>query len=67
MPGYFHKAAFYVVNFAVEIVVVALYAGMRVDRRFWVPDGAKGPGSYERREAIEKQGSVEKEGSEAEV
>lgn len=53
LPAYYHKAAFYLVNFGVEIVVVALYAGARVDRRFWVPDGAKGPGSYGHREAIE--------------
>lgn len=40
MPDRFSKAAFYVVNFGVEIVVVYLYALGRVDRRFWVPNGA---------------------------
>lgn len=46
LPDYFEKAAFYVLNFGVEIVTVYMYALARVDRRFHVPDGAKGPGSY---------------------
>ncbi|KAJ4994039.1 hypothetical protein SVAN01_00516 [Stagonosporopsis vannaccii] len=58
LPGYYHKAAFYMVNFGVEIMVVALYAGARVDRRFWIPDGARGPGSYGQREAIESTPAV---------
>jgi len=45
-PKYYSKACFYIFNFTVEIVVVYLYAIIRVDRRFWIPDGAKGPGSY---------------------
>jgi hypothetical protein len=35
-----------VFNFAVEVVVVYLYAVMRQDLRCWIPDGAHGPGSY---------------------
>lgn len=46
LPGYFHKACFYIFNFALEIVIVYFYAIMRVDLRFHVPNGAKGPGSY---------------------
>jgi Protein of unknown function (DUF3112) len=46
LPAYFHKAAFYIVNFGVEIIVVWMYAILRVDRRFHIPDGAHGPGSY---------------------
>ncbi|CAI6276990.1 unnamed protein product [Periconia digitata] len=46
LPSYFHKACFYVFNFVVEILVVYLYAAMRADLRFWIPNGAKGPGSY---------------------
>jgi Protein of unknown function (DUF3112) len=46
IPGYYHKAAFYLVNFGVEIIVVHMYAILRVDRRFHIPDGARGPGSY---------------------
>lgn len=45
-PAYFHKAWFYVMNFGVEVVIVYMYAAMRVDLRFWVPDGARGFGSY---------------------
>lgn len=40
MPRYFSRAAFYVANFTVEILVVYLYALVRVDLRFWVPNGA---------------------------
>ncbi|KAF2734927.1 hypothetical protein EJ04DRAFT_601850 [Polyplosphaeria fusca] len=46
LPGYFSKACFYVFDFGMEILVVYLYGIMRVDLRFWTPDGAKGPGSY---------------------
>ncbi|KAF2121478.1 hypothetical protein BDV96DRAFT_564324 [Lophiotrema nucula] len=55
MPAYFHKAAFYIFNFAVEILTVYLYAIIRVDLRFWIPNGAKGPGSYEAQRLSEKQ------------
>jgi hypothetical protein len=34
-------------NFGVEILTVYLYAIMRVDLRFHIPNGARGPGSYE--------------------
>ena len=43
---YQSKACFYVFNFAIEVIVVALYAVVRVDKRFHVPDGSKGPGDY---------------------
>lgn len=46
MPWYFHKAAFYICYFAVEITVVLMYAAFRVDKRFYIRDHAKGPGSY---------------------
>ncbi|KAF2263354.1 hypothetical protein CC78DRAFT_284728 [Lojkania enalia] len=58
MPGYFSKACLYIFNFVVEILVVYLYAIMRVDLRFYVPDGAKGPESYERNQT-EENGAVE--------
>ncbi|KAL9079191.1 MAG: hypothetical protein Q9157_001900 [Trypethelium eluteriae] len=45
-PWYFSKAAFYCFNFVIEILVVALYAAGRIDRRFIIPDGAHGRGSY---------------------
>jgi len=46
LPWYFSRAAFYVFNFGLEILVVYFYALVRIDQRFHVPDGAKGPGSY---------------------
>lgn len=46
LPGYFNKACFYIFNFGVEVMVVYLYAIARVDLRFHIPNGAKGPGSY---------------------
>lgn len=59
-PAWYHsKACFYVFNFAIEAVVVWLYAIMRVDRRFHVPDGSKGPGDYSRVVAQEKEAETE--------
>jgi hypothetical protein len=46
LPTYFAKPAFYIFNFGVEILVLYLYALVRVDVRFHVPNGAKGPGDY---------------------
>lgn len=46
LPGYLGKAPFYFFNFFVEIQTVFFYAIMRVDLRFHIPNGAKGPGSY---------------------
>ncbi|MCJ1438290.1 hypothetical protein MMC27_007678 [Xylographa pallens] len=40
------KACFYVFDFSVEVLVIWLYILVRVDRRFYVPDGSKGPGDY---------------------
>lgn len=61
LPRYFSRACFYVFNFAVEVLVVYLYALMRIDLRFHVPNGASGPGSYTVRaddsEDIEKRGN----------
>jgi hypothetical protein len=46
-PAWYHsKACFYIFNFAIEIIVVALYAAIRVDRRFHIPNGAHGAGAY---------------------
>ncbi|KAF3007485.1 hypothetical protein E8E13_005162 [Curvularia kusanoi] len=52
MPAYFNKAALYCVDFGVEVLTVGLYAVTRVDLRFHVPDGAKGPGSYTKAKII---------------
>ncbi|CZR64936.1 uncharacterized protein PAC_14836 [Phialocephala subalpina] len=47
-PWYVSKACFYLFNFTIEIIVVALYAAIRVDKRFHVPDKSHGPGDYSR-------------------
>ncbi|KAL6709035.1 hypothetical protein ACN47E_002162 [Coniothyrium glycines] len=60
MPAYFHKACFYIFNFGVEIALVCLYAVMRVDLLFHIPNGAKGPGSYDGTQAPRREGEDEK-------
>lgn len=63
-PAWYHsKACFYVFNFSVEIVAVTLYTVMRVDRRFHVPDGAKGPGDYAGRWKIQSEEDLWKAGA----
>jgi hypothetical protein len=56
MPADLAKPAFYIMNFGVEILVLYLYALVRVDIRFHVPNGAKGPGNY----AVAKKGEEER-------
>lgn len=49
-PAWYHsKACFYIFNFTVEIIVVYLYVALRVDTRFYVPDGARRAGDYSRK------------------
>lgn len=49
-PAWYHaKWCFYFFNFVIEIIIVYLYALLRVDRRFHIPDGSKGPGAYSQR------------------
>ncbi|KAK5654625.1 hypothetical protein OQA88_6946 [Cercophora sp. LCS_1] len=46
-PAWYHsRAAYYIFNFGVELLVVYAYGLARFDRRFHVPDGSKGPGDY---------------------
>lgn len=45
---YHSRPAFYCFNFVVELLVVFSYVVARFDRRFHVPDGSDGPGSYGR-------------------
>ncbi|OSS53437.1 hypothetical protein B5807_00416 [Epicoccum nigrum] len=47
-PWYFQKVCFYVFNFVTEVIVIGMYALVRVDLRFYVPDGAKRAGDYSR-------------------
>ncbi|KAI4241966.1 MAG: hypothetical protein L6R42_011143, partial [Xanthoria sp. 1 TBL-2021] len=58
-PTYYNKGCFYFFNLTVEVLVIFLYLVVRVDRRFHVPDGSKGPGDYSRRNlSDEKEGNV---------
>jgi len=46
-PAWYHaKWCFYFFNFVIEIIVIYLYLLIRVDRRFHIPNGSKGPGDY---------------------
>ena len=48
-PAWFDsKAAFYVIEFGFEIIVVYLFLFTRFDRRYWVPNGSSKPGDYSR-------------------
>jgi hypothetical protein len=46
-PAWYHgRACFYCFGYTIEIMVVYLYAAVRVDQRFYVPNGSSGPGDY---------------------
>ena len=46
-PAWYHsKACFYLFNLTIEFIVVLLYVVVRVDRRFYVPDGSRRAGDY---------------------
>ncbi|KAI1624527.1 hypothetical protein EDD37DRAFT_416198 [Exophiala viscosa] len=51
------KWCFYFFNFLLEIIVVYLYIILRVDLRFHIPDGSKGPGDYVRETKPGKEAS----------
>ncbi|KAK2054611.1 hypothetical protein LY76DRAFT_628819 [Colletotrichum caudatum] len=42
----YSKAVFYTTGFMFELLVIALYAMLRVDERFYIRDGSSGPGDY---------------------
>lgn len=48
------KAAFYVFLFVLEIIILYFFIAMRIDRRFYVPDGSSKRKSFEVPEAEEK-------------
>jgi hypothetical protein len=54
---YDSKACFYLFNFTIEWIVVFLYAVIRVDKRFIIPDKAHGPGAYGGHKKEEKKRS----------
>ncbi|KAH0367921.1 hypothetical protein KCU65_g4290, partial [Aureobasidium melanogenum] len=45
-PWYFNRGIFYAFGFGVEIIILFFFMAVRVDKRFIIPDGAKGPYSY---------------------
>jgi hypothetical protein len=46
-PAWYHgRACYYCFNFLTDLVISAVFIFARFDRRFIVPDGAKGPGDY---------------------
>jgi hypothetical protein len=48
-PGWYDtKAAFYVILFGFEVIIVYLFIFTRIDRRFLVPNGSNKPGDYSR-------------------
>ncbi|KAL3473852.1 hypothetical protein BJX99DRAFT_272037 [Aspergillus californicus] len=53
---YQKKAAFYVFNFVLEIIILCLLTFTRIDKRFYIPDGSTRPGDYS---GIKKQESEE--------
>lgn len=46
LPSYLGKGPFYILNFLFEFQTVMMYAILRIDQRYHIPNGAKGPGSY---------------------
>jgi hypothetical protein len=54
-PAWYHsKACFYVFNFTIDILVVAIFFVGRVDQRFWVPNGSSKVRHYRRDGGSEK-------------
>ncbi|RDW64619.1 hypothetical protein BP6252_10270 [Coleophoma cylindrospora] len=47
------KVLFYITGFLLEIIVVYLYAILRIDLRFHIPDGSRGPGDYSGMNVVE--------------
>ncbi|PYH43993.1 uncharacterized protein BP01DRAFT_424557 [Aspergillus saccharolyticus JOP 1030-1] len=48
-PAWYHsKACFYVFNFTLEILLLCLLTGTRIDKRFFIPNGSTRPGDYSR-------------------
>lgn len=56
-PGpYQSKVCFYIFYFTLELLVIWTYLIARIDQRFHVPDGSRGPGDYSRSMGYEKEG-----------
>jgi hypothetical protein len=64
MPRYFSKGAFYGVTFTIEVLVVYLYAILRVDLRFHTSDGASKHKTFQ---SLEMKAAEKDDGAEAEA
>lgn len=51
----FGKPVFYTTQFLLEIIVVAMYALLRFDLLFHVPNGSSGPGDYQRERRADEE------------
>ncbi|KAH8194286.1 hypothetical protein TruAng_011545 [Truncatella angustata] len=46
-PAWYHgRGPYYAFNYGLDLVTTYLYLGVEFHKRFFVPNGAKGPGSY---------------------
>jgi Protein of unknown function (DUF3112) len=63
-PAWYHaKWCYYFFNFVIETIVIYLYIAVRVDRRFYVPNGSKRAGDYSgRNKGPDKDDSLDGEG-----
>lgn len=52
------KAAYYCFNFMLDVIVIHFYAAMRIDRRFWVPNGSSKVRTYEVTKPENREGSL---------
>lgn len=51
------RAAFYCFNFMLDVLIMAVFLGFRMDRRMHVPDKCDGPGDYSAK-AARREGSA---------
>lgn len=58
MPDYLDRPGLYVALFVNELIVVFLYAYMRVDQRFHAANGASGPGDFRNNAENERTGAI---------
>lgn len=58
MPAYLDRPGLYVALFCNELIVVFLYAYMRVDQRFHAANGASGPGDFRNNAENERTGVI---------
>lgn len=56
-PAWYHsKAAFYVIQFGLELPIIYGALITRFDKMFWVPNGSSKPGDYSQIEGLELEG-----------